>query len=210
MYRFNGDYLFRITHINNILLFLQCGFLYSQNSAPQDFAANYSNIYNEDIHKGRGRRCDPAHPGLTVHHYVPFYFCYKSPMLYAVKFYHNQDNIAYIVIKTANILQAGIKYAFTDSNAFLATAMWFHDIKDLGQLDWEAINAQQWGSNSDPSGNTKHYKMAEFLILDKLPWGLISSIVVKSNVARDKVLRMIDNYKYREPVDVLVCPNWFF
>lgn len=71
--------LYRITHYQNLEFILQNG-LQCPNSQTQD--PNYVNIGKKDIIGKRGAkpvRLEPS-PGM-IHEYVPFYFCYRSPML---------------------------------------------------------------------------------------------------------------------------------
>lgn len=144
----NHILLYRITHFQNLEFILQNG-LHCSNSQTQD--PNYVNIGKKDIIGKRGAkpvRLAPS-PGM-IHEYVPFYFCFRSPMLGSTKvgnsdFKGTQDEIIYLVSDLKRIKQQGCEFVFTDGQALIAYSKFFDDESDFDKLDWEAIRSRQWG-----------------------------------------------------------------
>ena len=94
------------------------------------------------------------------------------------------------------------RWAFTTSNA---GANYFEDYKNLEQLrqiNWEAIEADQW------AGDYKDPKQAEFLIEEFFPWALVSRVGIHSNAIRDKVLATLGITPHRPPVELR--PEWYY
>ena len=155
-----------------------------------------------------------SHPDLHVGDCVPFYFCYRSVMLYVIS-KQNHPDLEYgggqgpIVHLEADLRQTVAwaesnrrRWSFTTSNA---GTYYFDDYSDLSQLDklnWDAIQANAW------AGDFKEGKQAEFLIEHSFPWDLVSRIGVHSAGIRDKVLGKIHVARYRPPV--VIKPNWYY
>lgn len=97
-----------------------------------------------------------SHPGPFVGQCVPFYFCPRSIMLYLI-YRANHEELTYrggqgpIVHLEADLADTvawangnARRWAFTLSNA---GACYFEDRADLaqlGEIDWEAVQAQDW------------------------------------------------------------------
>ena len=75
--------IYHITHLNNLALILGCGELLSD-TLIQQVAVKPTNIAHGQIKERRQRTVVTIPPGGVVTDYVPFYFCPRSPMLYAV------------------------------------------------------------------------------------------------------------------------------
>ena len=72
--------IYRLIHIDNLPVILDCGGMHAPHHAPVGDCA-YRAIHNLDIHKVRRQRPISCGPGGTVHDYVAFYFGPRSPML---------------------------------------------------------------------------------------------------------------------------------
>ena len=97
-----------------------------------------------------------SHPGLRVESCVPFYFCPRSIMLYLI-YRANDPELAYhggqgpILHLEADLHDSvawaernDLRWAFTLSNA---GAYYFEDrcdLAQLGEIDWDAVQANQW------------------------------------------------------------------
>ena len=132
-----------------------------------------------------------SHPGLRVGDCVPFYFCPRSVMLYVI---HRADNegLQYrdgqgpIVHLEADLHEAvewaernERRWAFTLSNAGSGYFEDRCDLTQLGQIDWQAVQARQWQGRS-------HGKQAEFLIERSFPWPLVRRVGVRSVQVQDQ------------------------
>ncbi len=154
-----------------------------------------------------------SHPGLFVGACVPFYFCTRSVMLYLIS-QGNHPDLAYrsgqqpILHLEADLQQTvawanqqRLRWAFTLSNA---GAVYFEDRADLRQLseiDWDAVHATDWK-------HCKEGKQAEFLIEQRFPWELISNIGVKNALIHNRVTDLVKELSHRPRVEVQA--DWYY
>lgn len=154
-----------------------------------------------------------SHPALFVGDCVPFYFCPRSVMLYLIH-QGNHPELGYrggqgpIVHFEADlhavVAWAGAqarRWAFTLSNA---GARYFEDRSDLGQLgeiDWNAVQARDWRQCKDG-------KQAEFLLEMSFPWHLVERIGVQSRATYTSVVNALAARGHRPPVEIR--PEWYY
>lgn len=154
-----------------------------------------------------------SHPALFVGDCVPFYFCPRSVMLYLIH-QGNHPELGYrggqgpIVHFEADlhavVAWAGAqarRWAFTLSNA---GARYFEDRSDLGQLgeiDWNAVQARDWRQCKDG-------KQAEFLLEMSFPWHLVERIGVQSRATYTSVVNALPPRGHRPPVEIR--PEWYY
>jgi len=128
-----------------------------------------------------------CHAGLHVGDCVPFYFCPRSVMLYLIyqanhpelTYRGGQGPIVHLEFDLNQVVEwaeaQGLRWAFTLSNA---GSYYFEDrcdLADLGDVEWDAVNARMW------AGGLKEGKQAEFLVEREVPWDLVEKIGVLSN-----------------------------
>jgi ssDNA thymidine ADP-ribosyltransferase, DarT len=154
-----------------------------------------------------------SHPDLYVGDCVPFYFCPRSIMLYLI-YQTNHADLAYRGGQTPIVhLQADLcasvawaneqqrRWAFTLSNA---GSYYFEDrcdLNQLDQLDWPAIQTNQWK-------DCKEGKQAEFLMERSFPWQLIEKIGVKNGQIYQQVTNIVDMATHKPPVKLEM--NWYY
>lgn len=139
------------------------------------------------------------YPDLHVGDCVPFYFCPRSVMLHVI-YKANHPDLAYkggqepIIHLGANLKEAiewaqqvGRRWAFTSSNAGSSYFKHFNDIQQLHEIDWDAINTNNW-SGPKISPHIKEGKQAEFLMEKEFPWKLIKYI----GVYGDRTFRKVE------------------
>lgn len=153
---------------------------------------------------------------LPVGHFVPFYFCFRSVMLYAAYMGHSdynggQYNILHLVAQLSKVIDwcnsKDLRWAFTTSNAGAKYFDDYADIKYLDKINWTAVNERNWGGEGVPK-RLKREKQAEFLVERSLPWEFICDVVSYSeNVAAD-VSHIIENAGYKTAVKAL--PDWYY
>jgi len=156
-----------------------------------------------------------CHPGTRVGHYVPFYFCPRSVMLYLLH-KDNHPDLAYhggqrpIVHLQADLYTAqewadaaGRRWAFTKGNAGARYADFYNDTAQLDKLDWEAIAKTDW---RDP--DVKEGKQAEFLVEECFPWELFELIGVINAEVAQQVVNIISKASHQP--DVAVKPAWYY
>ena len=160
-----------------------------------------------------------SHPGLRVGSCVPFYFCPRSIMLYLI-YRANDPELAYrggqgpILHLEADlhdsVAWAGrndLRWAFTLSNA---GAYYFEDrcdLAQLGEIDWDAVQANRWSGNGI-SRSVKEGKQAEFLIERSFPWELVSRIGVHSQQIYGQVPALLQASAHRPHVKIK--PDWYY
>lgn len=156
-----------------------------------------------------------SHPELHVGQCVPFYFCPRSVMLYLIHMRNDQltyrggqepilhlECDLYDVIAWANGNQK--RWAFTLSNA---GSRYFEDRchqAQLNQLDWQAIQSNNWGG----AGGSKESKQAEFLIESFFPWNLVERIGVCSQLTYQRIANVIPDNFHRPPIEVK--REWYY
>ncbi len=160
-----------------------------------------------------------CYPDLHVGDCVPFYFCPRSVMLYLIS-QKNHPDLQYregaesIIHLEADLHRAvdwaeknDCRWAFTLSNA---GSNYFEDRRDLKQLDdlnWDAIHADRWGgAGIDPE--FKEGKQAEFLMEHKFPWDLFEMIGVPSQRIYRQVLNVLPLEGHRP--EVRVRQDWYY
>jgi hypothetical protein len=154
-----------------------------------------------------------SHPDLFVGQCVPFYFCPRSIMLFILH-RANHPELTYrggqrpIVHLEADLHQtvawaqtSDRRWAFTLSNA---GAYYFEDRADvaqLGEIDWDAVAADQWAGK-------KEGKQAEFLVERSFPWDLVSRIGVGSQQVFEQVRVALQTAAHKPRVEIK--PDWYY
>jgi hypothetical protein len=207
-----------IVHVDRLASIIGDGFLWSDEIMMQrqgtGTVIGMSNI--------KARRLSDlrlsCHPGLHVGQCAPFYFCPRSVMLYLI--YRRNEELAYKggqepIIHLESDLHATIawaeqnnlRWAFTLSNA---GAYYFEDRADVGQLgdiNWDAVQARQWSGNGI-SRSVKEGKQAEFLIERSFPWQLVERIGVHSQAVVPMVSQALRDAAYRPTVEIK--RDWYY
>jgi hypothetical protein len=156
-----------------------------------------------------------CHPGTKVGEYVPFYFCFRSIMLYLL-YQGNHPELTYrggqrpIVHLEADLRAVvdwaetnGKRWSFSNGNAGTRYTPFFDDLDELNVLDWTAIAATDW---KDPF--VKERKQAEFLIEESFPWELIERIGVIDNETAQRVTGALELADHKPAV--VVVRNWYY
>jgi len=154
-----------------------------------------------------------SHLGLYVGECVPFYLCPRSIMLYLIyqgnhpdlEYRGGQDPIIHLesdLRQTVEWAEAqGQRWAFTLGNAGSRYFEDRSDLNQLGEIDWNAVNARDWRG-------CKEGKQAEFLIEHQFPWELISRIGVLSRAVNDQVLTVLQAVAHKPVVEIK--PEWYY
>jgi len=148
-----------------------------------------------------------CHPGTFVGHYVPFYYCPRSPMLYVVnkgttgKPPGCQVSILHLVTTVGQLIQLGRNWAISDSNAGARYATFSSDLQELTRLNWDAIRTNNWQ-------DVQSQKQAEFLVRDFVPWPVINEIGCIDQGAATQVQGLIAGAAHRPVVNVR--REWYY
>jgi hypothetical protein len=154
-----------------------------------------------------------SHPDLHVGDCVPFYFCPRSIMLYVIHqanhpdlaYHGGQDPIVHLELDLHAVVawadSQGLRWAFTLSNAGARYFEDYADLERLSMIEWDSVQAIDWRA-------CKEGKQAEFLIENRVPWGLISRIGVLTGKVRAQVEAALRRAPYKPEVEIL--PEWYY
>lgn len=204
--------IYHITSIDNLESILEQQGIYSKHEMNK-ISKSYTNIAHSNIQERRTAKLVPVYPYQTLHHYVPFYFSPKSPMLYAIKqgkvtgFQGRQDSVIYIVSSINKIVTAQIPYVFTDGHGIINYTEFYNNLNDLNQIDWDVMESRYW-FDTDDDPDRKRRRQAEFLVYKSLPLTLILGIGVKNDLVKDKVENLLE--KYHINLKVKVLKHWYY
>lgn len=154
-----------------------------------------------------------CYPDIYVGQCVPFYFCPRSVMLYLLHcgnhceltyrggqqpIIHLESDL-YRTVQWAE--QQGNRWAFTLSNAGSYYFEDRNDLSQLGEINWDAVAAQNWTAHKDG-------KQAEFLIEGRFPWELVDRIGVYSQQVATLVIQMLQAAAHKPCVEIL--KGWYY
>ena len=208
MYDFSQKYIFRMTHLNNIPHILQHGITH-RNSANRN--PNYIAIGDNTIINTRNSTRTAINE-RSLGEYIPFYFSYRTPMLYVIQNGFNgvqatsANHIVYCVSSIAEINSSQIGYIFTDGHATnnFTTQYSSNQIENIDTLlDYNAINDPFWIDENDL--DKKRRKEAELLLERDLPPNYILGYIC-SNESTKSVLVGFGILEEK----IVVKPNYYF
>ena len=191
----NIDYLYHMTHINN----LDTIFKYGLKSHGNKYVK--VDISNRDVNNRREVR--ESIYGHKIHDYVPFYFNPRNAMMYVRK---EEDIVILAFDKNLFLKNRDKKVIFTDRNASTEDVLFYKDLKDLDKLNWEYIKADSWGSEKE----IKQKMMAEVLIYKEVEIKYLQKIFVKDELMKKELLKKywIKNNNFSDKI--IVKPYLFF
>lgn len=206
--------IYHITHADNLAAIITANGLWSD-AAMLEKRQRAANIGMSVIKERRLRLPVVCHPGDHVGEYVPFYFCPRSIMLFVI-YQGNHSDLAYRggqdpIVHLESDLQEVVewadtqsqRWAFTLSNAGAAYTEFRRDLSQLGEVDWEAVVAEDFRSQQIKEG-----KQAEFLVREFFPWHLIRRIGVVNEAIKTHVLEILNHAVHRPTVEVK--REWYF
>jgi hypothetical protein len=161
----------------------------------------------------RKDRIVPISPGGTLSAYIPFYFWYRSPMLYVIHKGNDpeviqtpQEEIIYLVTDMEKLNRLGCQYIFTDRHAKLDYTKFYNNSDDLEKLNWEFIKTDQWGRQF--GAERMEMKQAECLVYRYIPTEALLGIAVLNEKVYDIVIQRLKGNEIEIPVKIR--PNFYF
>lgn len=154
-----------------------------------------------------------TYPDLFVGACVPFYFCPRSVMLYVISranhrqlsYQDGQDPIIHLEADLRSTVawaeEHNLRWAFTLSNASSNYSEDRSDLKQLRDIDWEAVQARSWQQ-------CKEGKQAEFLVEQQFSWELVSRIGVFSQQVGRQVAMALEGSAHRPTVEIR--REWYY
>jgi hypothetical protein len=204
--------IYHITHIRNLPNIIRDGGLWCDAESVRRNIQPVEIAYTE-IKERRTRRKITIPPGGVLSEYVPFYFCNRSPMLYAIHmgnvpaYRDGQANIVHLVSSAEAVSQANLPYIFSDGHAVVQISLFYNDLKDLNQVDWKVVNSWSWHDRPDDNDRGRR-KQAEFLVKNFFPFSLVQEIGVYSAAIRERVLPLIENVEHKPLVSIQ--RKWYY
>jgi hypothetical protein len=175
--------IFHIVHNKNLPSILKNGLLsYNATKAKH---IKYETIAHHNIQERRDN-IEIMHGNKgTLHDYVCFYFGARSPMLSALRYKMNQQEIVYVAVAW-DVLNLTTT-VFTDGNAATYGTQQFCGVENLDKVDLKA--AEKWFWNDDLE--TRRKKSAEILVWEKVPVEKIVAFFVYSDKMKDEVITLL-------------------
>jgi hypothetical protein len=201
--------IYHFTDVANLEPILNAGALQCHRSAPTE-----RNIGNLSIKDNRQLIEVGCGPGGRVCDYVPFYFAPRSPMLYSIMRGNvegvdsNQRRLVYFVSSTKAMYDAGLKCVFSDGNAGTFGVTRFEDDPEklASHVDWPVMKLTMW-NNTEADPDRRRRRMAEFLVHDEVPLGLITEVGVFDNTIKEAFVEAApDDWT----ISVNVRRRWYF
>ncbi|MGM9698037.1 MAG: DUF4433 domain-containing protein [Prevotella sp.] len=204
------NYLYRMTHIDNIPHILKHGITHRTSAlANPDYVA----IGDTGLIERRLDYCVKTVRGnvYRIGDFIPFYFYARMPMLYNIQHGYgvdmvNADDIVYMIVDMSLVAGSGRhRFFFSDGHAYNHLLTRFYDMEDFDKidelLDEVAIKSNDWGSDS----YIKNRKQAEFFVKGDVEAGFIRCWICHSEPVKERLAGMgIDGES------VLVRPNAYF
>ncbi|NOQ45953.1 MAG: DUF4433 domain-containing protein [Desulfobulbaceae bacterium] len=204
--------LCHITHIRNLAGIVKNGFLLSQ-SRVQAERVGFVSIAHNTLQDRRATTPVPCGPGGTLHDYVPFYFAPRSPMLYAINqgnvegYDEGQGPVLHLVTSIGSVLDAGVKFVFTDGHGIMAFTDFYDNLQDLDQVDWDLMKASYWADTEEDSDRRRR-RQAEFLIHDRFPLQYVEEIGVIDETVQAEVEFIIKASAFQP--GITVQRKWYY
>jgi hypothetical protein len=194
-----------ITHVDNLAGIVREGGIWcdAQRLAR---ALGHANIGYRHIKQRRRARPVMTRTGGTLGDYVPFNFCPRSVMLYAVHRGHQdydggQERIVHLVSSVRLAVGLGRPWAFTDRHADLSHAMHFDDLQPMAAVPWHVMGLRYWLE-------VKEERQAEFLVHQFFPWTAVRGVALMTRAIAAQVQQVIEKAAHRPPVTIE--PGWCY
>ena len=202
-------FIYHITHVDNLPGILAEGRLWCD-SIRVERNLQTTSIAHEHIKLRRLKRDVPVAAHGNLADYVPFNFCFRSVMLYAIyagavaQYTDGQNPIVHLVSSVDDAVATGRRWAFTDRHAELAYAQYFDSLEDLDKIDWKVMPLTYWAGSEE----TKEKRQAEFLVNQWFPWTAVRAVCVRARQTAERVEQILAGESTRPRVSVK--PGWYY
>lgn len=199
--------IFRIVHRANVAAILRDG-LHCSSTVPA--GGNFVQIGNPELIAKRKQRTVSCPPGGILPDYVPFYFTPLTPMLYNVKTGYNGisqrplRDILILMSDLPKLQDLGVAFVFSDRHAYLKTAKFSNDLKDLSWIDWTALQTRNF-KRDDPDRFERY--QAEALIHRRMPVSALRGVACYDAAAQQEVEAIAAAANVT--LKVAVRPGWY-
>jgi hypothetical protein len=207
--------IYHITHVDNLSKIIRDGVLWSDAERIRR-GLDCEVVGMSEIKRRRLEEIEvDCNPGTMVGHYVPFYFCPRSVMLYilhrgnhpGLTYHGGQGPIVHLRADLRTVVawakNEGRRWAFSKGNAGAYYAEFFNEAQRLNDLPWDVIAQTDW---RDP--DVKEAKQAELLIEGSFPWELIEMIGVMDPAREQQAAEVVEKAAHQPKV--AVERSWYY
>ncbi|PSR55338.1 hypothetical protein AHMF7605_18405 [Adhaeribacter arboris] len=204
-------WVYRIIPLQNLKYILRDG-LYCKNAGKKDM--EFVTIGSKEIISQRDTRIVKCYPDTVVNDYVPFYFSFRTPMLYNIITGHGvpaspQKDIIYLCFKLEELACDIFQWCFTDGNAAKSISKFSKKIQSIERLDWHSIRTTDFrDENADGDEDRVRKKHAEFLVKDHVPVSFIKGIGVINNEVKEDVEEILAEFNLT--IEVKIKKEYYF
>lgn len=196
-----------MTHIENIPHIIQNGITHKNSkNANQD----YIGIGDNSLISTRDAL--ELHNGKRLGDYIPFYFGFRTSMLYVIQKGFNgvkelsPDKIVYCVTSIKKISDSDLNFIYSDGHATNSFTS-FYDPKDLSeienQIDFRATKVDNWIDENDL--DLKRRKEAELLVENDIPFKCLLGFVTNNENSKSYISKFgIEEKK------IVIRSNYYF
>lgn len=136
--------------------------------------------------------------------YIPFHFYPKNPFDYVVQTQNSDTEFIYICLHRNTAEQYNCKILPKHPLAAHNLPTLYNYSEGLDKIDWSTMDEKDY---TDPSNKT--VCLAEVLFPESIPASLFQSIVVRSDITKKYVKKMLQQHEINS-VYVDVKPSYFF
>jgi hypothetical protein len=203
--------IYHFTHVRNLPGIVEHGLLCD--STCQETGATQTHIGDSAIKGRRRRKSVPVYPGGHVGDYVPFYFAYRSPMMFSLadnnyEYQDGFDDVVYLVSSLERLTDLGLRWIASDRNAARDLATFVPPDGDLdAHVDWPLMRERYWG-HTDDDPDRPDRRMAECLVHRVVPWAAFDVIAARNAATARLTVGILADAGARRHVDVR--PRWYF
>jgi hypothetical protein len=210
----NQPKIYHITHVNNLQSIASEGRLICDAS----ILARGGPTASIGMSKIKHRRLSlpvTCYSEDKVAHYVPFYFCPRSVMLFIIhkgndpelSYRGGQGPIVHLEADMETAIQwaeeHGRRWAFSLSNAGAYYTTFCNSRDELHRINWIAVSSNDF---RDPS--VKEGKQAEFLLHSEFPWTLVNRIGISSPQLAARAYAALAGTAHQPTIEVR--RDWYF
>jgi hypothetical protein len=171
-------------------------------------------VGQQSIKRRRAETPVPVGPGGTVADYAPFYYAPRSPMMHNIhtgkvpSYSDGCDRLIYLATTTQALTTIKDTWVATDRNAVLSHAEFtVDDDRTTEMIDWGVMRVEPCVPVSEHPDRIER-RMAEFLVHERVPFGQIMAIGVKSAALKQEVDTILE--RQDSSLRALVRPAWYF
>jgi hypothetical protein len=204
--------IYHFTHVENFVRILEVKEMVCDRLCQQS-GLTVRNIGYSSLKAARIQTAVEVEPYGTLGDYVPFYFGWRSPMLFVyTKGYvtgkpEDTDDLVYLVSSAEAVSSSGLRFAFTDGHPIREPKAFFNDLADLHNVDLALMKATMW-TDTDADPDKKRRRQAEFLVHRRFPLVLVLGIATKSAARRAWVNGLLK--EAGQDIQCVSRPGWYY